>query len=343
MTTPNPREMVRKVLQGKDTPRPVCGPLAVHYCAGPLGVTVQEYSTNAQTLADAVVAYYEKFRPDAVWVSADTWVTAEAMGAKIRFSSPDHPPSGAGSALIHCREDIEAIPPVDVKSQARLPLMLEALGRVKEAVGEEVFVVACLDQSPFSLACALMDINTLMVKLMEEPEMVKALLERCLEYSVAYGEALAGAGADMLSTGDSPAVLLGPDFYRDYALPAEQKQFARLREKTDAFLSLHICGNASTILADMAQSGADVLEIDFETEWEKALETVPESLALWGNLEPVGLLAQGSPEQVREAALHRLELNRKHRRKNCVLSSGCTLAMETPEANLQALVESVKS
>ena len=35
-------------------------------------------------------------------------------------------------------------------------MMLEALERIRQALGDEVFVVACFDQYPFSLACALM-------------------------------------------------------------------------------------------------------------------------------------------------------------------------------------------
>ena len=42
--------------------------------------------------------------------------------------------------------------------------MLEALQRVRQAVGDDVFVVGCLDQLPFSLGCALMDINRMMAE-----------------------------------------------------------------------------------------------------------------------------------------------------------------------------------
>ena len=79
------KQFVLRALQGESLPRPAMGPLAVHYCARLAGYSLRDYTTDPQVLAESVVRYYEEFRPDAIWVSADTWVTAEAMGAAVRF------------------------------------------------------------------------------------------------------------------------------------------------------------------------------------------------------------------------------------------------------------------
>jgi uroporphyrinogen-III decarboxylase len=75
--------------------------------------------------------------------------------------------------------------------------------------GEDVFIVACFDQSPFSLACALAGINELMMMLVTDPPFADGMLEPCIAHASAYAIALAEAGADMLSTGDSPAGMIG--------------------------------------------------------------------------------------------------------------------------------------
>ena len=94
--------LVTSLLQGTDTPRFAVGPLAVHYCAYRTGVSMERYTLDPQVLADCVVRYYEAFHPDAVWISADTWVSAEAMGAAVPFRAAINrwparasPPSGA--------------------------------------------------------------------------------------------------------------------------------------------------------------------------------------------------------------------------------------------------------
>jgi uroporphyrinogen-III decarboxylase len=237
-------------------------------------------------------------------------------------------------------------------------------------LGEKVFVVACFDQYPFSLACALMGMETLMLKMAEDRPLVEALLARCAEYTVAYARALADAGADMLSGGDSPAGLLGPKRYRAIALPWEQRVIQQIR-KTEPRpsgsvpgyglrtrnisstnnsdlcstasarplpVSLHICGNATPILPAMAQSGADVLELDHQVDLPGAAAITGPDLALWGNLDPVRVLSQGTPAQVRAATCALLESMAACGHRRFVLSSGCTLAVETPAENLDAML-----
>jgi MtaA/CmuA family methyltransferase len=289
-------------------------------------------------LADSVIAYYKRFKPDAVWVSADTWVSAEAMGATVGAASDDQPLGSMGAPLVQKPSGIDRILPPDVGSQGRYPVMLEALARVVKAIGHEVYVVACFDQYPFSLAAALMGINQIMLWLKDDRAMVEALMERCLEYGIAYGKALGEAGADMLSGGDSPAGLIGPRAYREVALPFEKRLVAALKSSVSKPVSLHICGNATPILADMKSSGADVIEIDHQVDLGLACRVVGPDIGLWGNLDPVGLLARGRPEAVELAARRACAAAAGCGHSRFVLSSGCTLAMQTPYDNLEALV-----
>lgn len=131
-------------------------------------------------------------------------------------------------------------------------------------------------------------------------------MDRCADYALAYAKALAAAGADMLSGGDSPAGLIGPRLYREVALPAEQRVIAGLKAHASLLISLHICGRATTT-------------------------------ALWGNLDPVVVLARGSREQVCAATDRVLRTVAAHGRLRFVLSSGCTLSVDTPSANLAAM------
>jgi MtaA/CmuA family methyltransferase len=249
---------------------------------------------------------------------------------------------GTGQPLIRTAADIDRIPPPDPTSQGRWPIMIEALRRIRRALGPDVFVIGCFDQYPFSLGCAVMGLERMMTAAVEEPALVRKLLARCSDYTVAYACALAEAGADMLSGGASPAALLGPKLYRELALPFEQEVTARIKARTGLPVSLHMCGRATPILADMARSGADVLELDQLTDMPEACRIVPPHVAIWGNLDPVAVLAQGTPEDVTRAANAFLETMRRAGRTRFVLSSGCTLAMETPDENLHALVRAAK-
>jgi uroporphyrinogen decarboxylase len=339
---PTSKQIVLRALRGEDTPRPAVGPLAVHYCAHVAGRSLREYTTDAGVLAECVLRYYERFRPDAVWVSADTWVVAEAMGAATRFPGDEQPKCGTGEPLVRSAADVDRIPPPDPASQGRCPIMIDALRRIRCAMGDEVFIVACFDQYPFSLACQLLGPERAMLAISDGDLLVDAVMERAVEYTAAYGQALAQAGADMLSGGDSPAGLLGPRLYGGAALSMERRLIARLRSLVQVPVSLHICGDATPILSAMASSGADVLELDHRVSMADAAEHVGSDVALWGNLDPVSVLAQGTVEHVQRATCDLLAAVKQHCVRRFVLSSGCTIAVETPPENLRAMFDAAR-
>lgn len=339
----NSKAIVLAALNGLPTPRVPTGPLAVHFCAGLAGYNLRQYSTDAEAMAESVIRYHERFKPDAVWLSADTWISAEAMGVKVGATADNQPLGGMGEALVRSAADIDRIPAPDITRLGRYPLMLKALSRIVGALGQEVFIVACFDQYPFSLAAALMGMNEIMLKVYDDPPFVEALMERCAEYALAYGSALGHAGADMLSGGDSPAGLLGPQLFQAVALPAERRLIVQLQAASGKPVSLHICGNSTPILPFMKTAGADVLELDHAVSVSEACRIIGPATTLWGNLDPVAVLAQGTPERVTGEAHRVLEAVKHSGHKRFVLSSGCTLAMETPHQNVDALINAAQA
>jgi len=332
------RELVRAALAGEETPRVPTGPLAVHLTAALAGVSTEDYTRDPVVLADCVCRYYERFRPDAVWLSADTWVTAEAMGAAVAFPGAGQRMGGTGETLVREASQIDRLPVADPSSLGRMPMMLEAMTLLRKHLGDDVFIVGCFDQSPFSLACALADINEMMMKLVTDPPFVAALLEHCIAHASAYAVALGNAGADLLSTGDSPAGLIGPELYEEFALPAERRVFKAIADGCGVPASLHICGDSTHILPAMAMSGAAVLEIDHLVPMDEACRLVPEDIALWGNLDPVSVLRNGTPEMVRQAVADAVAAVQVNGRRRFVLSSGCTLPPDTPAENVAAMI-----
>jgi len=335
------RRRLLDVLAGKPTDRPVAGPLAVHFCAQLAGMTILDYSLDPQRLAESVVNYYERFRPDAVWVSADTWVTAEALGAEVDSPGPNQPICGVGRPLIRTRDDLHRLPRPAPHRLGRQGLMIEAVRRVSEAIGDRAAVVACFDQFPFSLASALVGSQRLMLHMVDDPSFVRAVMEPFVEHAVAYGRALGEAGADVLSGGDSPAGLIGPARYREFALPFERRVIEGLRE-TGKRVSLHICGDATPILPDMVCSQADILELDHQVDMSAVLKA-DSRMTVWGNLDPVGVLERSTPELVADATRRLIQSCQEAAPGRLVVSSGCTLAVDTPPENVRALLSAAQS
>jgi len=97
------------------------------------------------------------------------------------------------------------------------------------------------------------------------------------------------------------------------------------------------------MLTDMRHCGADVYELDWQVSLPQASQALGPDVTIWGNLDPVGLLARATPQQVRRATSELLQTVVRCGRRRFVLSSGCTLAVDTPEENLQAMFDAARS
>jgi len=57
---------------------------------------------------------------------------------------------------------------------------------------------------------------------------------------------------------------------------------------------------------------------------------------LFGNIDPSGVIARGTPEQIREAARHLIAVWKPSGR--LVLNAGCAITATTPQENIHAFV-----
>ena len=329
-------ERVLSVFQGQRPDRVPVIPIIGQAAARLNGMTIKEELRSPETLAESRLACLERFGCDGLYISADTWVTAEAMGAPVSQDS-DSPAQGTEPLLKE--KDIGRLKPPDPRKDGRIPLLVKAVRKAALLSRSRFAVIGNFDQSPFSLACALRGINNLMFDIIDSPPFVKKLLEICTESVIRYACALAQAGATILNTGDSPAVLTGPQDYEKYALKYESIVFDELKS-LGVPLTLHICGNTGNMLELMGKSGAQGLELDFQVDLAEARKHLPEEITVIGNIDPVSVLLKGSTETVKKAVSGLLEAQEHLGR--FILSSGCALAPGTPAENIDALVEAAR-
>ncbi|GAK55466.1 uroporphyrinogen decarboxylase family protein [Candidatus Vecturithrix granuli] len=331
-------ERILSVFQGKTPDRIPVVPIIGQTAARLNGMRISEELRSPETLADSRIACRERFQYDGVYVSAETWVTAEAMGAPVQYSE-DAPVQGT-TPLLADKKQIDRLIPADPACDGRLPLLVKALEIAVRRAQDQFAVIGNFDQSPFSLACALRGINQVMLDVYDNPVFIKKLLDICTETVIRYARAMAEAGAHILNTGDSPAMLLGPENYQKFALPYQQQVFDEL-QPYDIPTTLHICGNTTKLLDLMSQSHAHSLELDAGVDLVAARSRLSEHITIIGNIDPVGVLLHGRPQDVsasvKSLCEHASQLGR------FILASGCTLAPDTPPENIQAMVTAAQS
>jgi len=82
----------------------------------------------------------------------------------------------------------------------------------------------------------------------------------------------------------------------------------------------------------MAHSGADIIDVDWMVPLAEARELVGPNITLCGNFDPVGVLLQGSPEDVAKAARQCIKAGGD----KFILMPGCEVPPDTPEENIRA-------
>ena len=268
-------------------------------------------------------------------------MNAEAVG----FPNVEHPPdapAGGHGTWIESVEQIEALALPDPQRSGRWPVMVEAVRHAVEMAGEELLIIGNFDQSPFGLACQLREINRFMVDLLENPEFAHRLLDYCAQAVSRYALAMAEAGAHVLNTGDSAASgsLVGPQIYAEFAFPYEKKVFEAVRARFDTPITLHICGDTSTCIDRMIETGATGIEVDHQMGLRRVRQVCRDRVTAIGNVDPIDPLLRGTPDSIKAACRGCMEAFAGSKR--FILATGCAVSPLTPPANLAAMAEAAR-
>jgi len=230
-----------------------------------------------------------------------------------------------------------------VGGDPRVQVWLEAVRLIKAAVGDEISVRGNCDQAPFSLAAMMRGLERWMMDLATgDGDLVHRLLDYCTDATTQFIRLMAETGCDMVSNGDSTAGpdLISPSMYERCALPFEARVVSAAHACGRPY-ALHICGRTDPILTMMARTDADAFELDHKTDTALARRCFDGRATFIGNIDPSGVLALGTPDDVRRATRALLDVFEGSNR--LILNAGCAIPAETPAANLMAMIETSRA
>lgn len=337
----NGYERIKSALSGV---KPDTTPIMLHnfmMAAREAGYTMEQYRNDPRIIAECFIRAIEKYQYDGVLVDIDTVTLAGACGVKVDF--PQNEPARSHEGILNALSDIRSMKVADVSRYKYAQIWCEAVRRVKEHFGNEIYVRGNCDQAPFSLATMLRGVESLMMDLCMEPEEeIFSLLDYCCDITCQFIKMMKEAGADMVSNGDSPAgpSMLSSRMYEQFALPYEKKVSDYAHSLGLPYM-LHICGNTDIILEKMVTCGADSLELDYKTDIHKAEKLMRGKITFSGNIDPSGIVALGTPQQVSEKTRELLEVFRDNPR--LILNAGCAIPPITPAENLRAMIETSRN
>ena len=334
--TMNGYERIQAALKGEPTDKT---PIMLHnfmMAAKEYGVTMEQYRNDPKVIASAFIASVEKYKYDGILVDIDTVTLAGAVGVPVDFPVNDPARTHLGN-LIEI-EDVKSLKAVNVENYKYIQIWLEAVRLLKEYFKDEIFVRGNCDQASFSLAGMMRGMQNWMLDLMmAEENQIFELLEYCTEATSQFIKLMAQTGCDMVSNGDSTAgpAMISAEMYEKFALPYE-KIIIDVAHQTGLSYTLHICGNTDIILPLMLQTGADAFELDYETDVHKVLNYYKNSATFIGNIDPSGVIALGTVDEVKSKTMELLNIYKGTNR--FILNAGCAIPAETPEENLFKMI-----
>jgi [methyl-Co(III) methanol-specific corrinoid protein]:coenzyme M methyltransferase len=103
--------------------------------------------------------------------------------------------------------------------------------------------------------------------------------------------------------------------------------------KLDTQKILHICSDATSILKEMVETGANALSVDSPVDIANAKKKVGKRTAIIGNVNTTRVLGTGTVEKVKKEVKEALVKGVD------VLSPGCGFSPRTPLVNMKAIKE----
>lgn len=298
------------------------------------GNTVLEACSDGNIHFNAIKALADKYPTAAASVIMDLTVEAEAFGADISFTDNEVP--AVIGHLLDSAADIRVLEVPSLKA-GRVPQYLKANLLAARAITDRPVIGGCI--GPFSLAGRLYDMSEIMMLIYQDPEAAHLLLSKCTKFISKYCKALKECGVNAVMMAEPAAGLMSDEdckrFSSDYVKSI-------VEEVQDDYFSviLHNCGNTGHCTKAMVSTGSAGYHFGNKCDMTEVSRDVPPTALTMGNLDPVSLFKDATPEQMSEETTHLLEAMREF--PNFVLSSGCDTPPHTPMENIDAFFEALE-
>ena len=327
------RETILNLLAGKKIDSQPAFSGLIHVTAEGLqseGLVFHETHKDSLKMAKAAASTFKLNGLPSATLPLDMYVEAEALGAEINFREGmefEFPlvRKAAFSSVKDLTTKITEI--TEFIKKGRIKLVFEAIRLLKEDAGNDV-VISGMIPGPYTLLLLVVEVGRMFVEMKKEPAAITEALLHLSSLLAQVGVDYRDAGADFITIhdmGGSPA-FIGPAKYEQFVLPAEKL----LIEKLPKPRVLSVCGNVTSSLHLLAQTGADAISIDQTVDLAAARQAL-KNMLLFGNLDPVETLYRGDEAQVAESVFNAKKVGVD------AVWPGCDLIVQTPIQNIQAM------
>lgn len=303
--------------------------------------TLLEMCRTPEIAAEVTITAAERLGVDAAIIFADLLLPFTPMGLEFEFLA------GEGPVVHRPIRTAEQVAALHTDRVEELQYVAQAIQKVAahfsapRADGDQLGVIGFCG-APFTLASYMIEggssrnyIETKRLMYSDGPAW-PLLMEKLVSVLVGFATQQVEAGADVIQIFDSWAGALGVADYRQYVLPATQELVRSVQALGVPVIYFGV--DTASLLPSMAETGVDVIGLDWRVPLDEGWKAVGTGRAVQGNLDPITLFA---PEDVLRARVREV-LEAAAGRPGHIFNLGHGIVPGTPVENVIRVVEWVK-
>lgn len=331
----NPKEILLSTLRHEKTPRAPWVPFAGVHAGKLIHANATEMLTNEDTLVRGLLEVNKLYKPDGQPIVFDLQLEAEVLGCDLLWAE-----SGPPSIKSHPLENTMSVPcccTLPKESDGRIPLVLSAMRRMKEAVGETtaLYGLVC---GPFTLASHLRG-NDIFMDMYDDEDYVKELLEFCTECGRRMSEYYITAGMDVIAVVDPLVSQISSAHFSDFLHEPFESLFSFIRGK-GAYSSFFVCGDATRNIEVMCKTAPDSVSVDENVDIVAAKAITDRyNIAIGGNIPLTSVMLHGTQQDNMKYVVDLQDkIGDLH---NFIVAPGCDMPYDVPVENTIGAAQAV--
>ncbi len=273
---------------------------------------------------------------DAAIIFSDILVIPEALGMNYEMVESQGP---SFDWTISNESDFDKLSKADLSD--KLSYVFEALKLTKKELDGRVPLIGFAG-SPWTLLTYMVEgggsknFSKIKSLIFSNPALAHKLLDLITETVSEYLSLKIKSGVNAVQIFDTWGGLLSPDLYKEFSLKYIQKVIAKVERNDEPIISY--AKGIHHSMDDLADSGADVISIDWTHNIGEVRKQIGDKVAIQGNMDPTVLY--GSTDVIRREAVKVLDSYGKG--SGHIFNLGHGILPDISPANTKALVEIVK-
>lgn len=332
-----PKELLLKTLNHEETEQVAWVPFAGVHAGKLVGYNATEVLQEGDKLFEALMEVNKLYKPAGQPVVFDLQVEAECLGCNLVWAK-DAPPSVANHPLEGTEEiEIPCLCTVPTKESGRIPMILDVMKRMKEAVGDTTALYGLIC-GPFTLATHLRG-NDIFMDMYDDEEAVMNFLDYCTAVAMNMAQYYIEAGMDVIAVVDPLISQISSEHFEMFMSKPFTKIFTHIRE-LGALSSFFVCGDATRNIEVMCQTHPDSISIDENVDLLAAKEITDRyNIAIGGNIPLTTVMLHGTQQDNMKFVIDLLD--KMENKKNFILAPGCDMPFAIPVENTIGIVQAI--